>query len=299
MSTTQPELMYLDLALMLQLSEIESGLQTYLDKETSEEISRKMTATLQQLYPQLSEAGIVFVGAGYQVSQIMRPKFPIYHELTEVSKITFRPNNFEPSIVTITAKDGEFSVGAFNKDTQSPDPLYVFPTLLVLPKNEENQKLVNEIENTIAQKAIVTDVLRNILEDKLSCKVAHIHIVTLSDITSFFATQLIQINLEPLWEVMKHIIFEMGPTFQVLGSGHLVLWNGSEVEFIIPTKEMFFEVFGGEEIDYTNYRQTLKRLKLLLTDHGIQFSEFVAVDSDFFKKAQTLDSALNYTNHSA
>ncbi len=299
MSTTQPELMYLDLALMLQLSEIESGLQTYLDKETSEEISRKMTATLQQLYPQLSEAGIVFVGAGYQVSQIMRPKFPIYHELTEVSKITFRPNNFEPSIVTITAKDGEFSVGAFNKDTQSPDPLYVFPTLLVLPKNEENQKLVNEIENTIAQKAIVTDVLRNILEDKLSCKVAHIHIVTLSDITSFFATQLIQINLEPLWEVMKHIIFEMGPTFQVLGSGHLVLWNGSEVEFIIPTKEMFFEVFGGEEIDYTNYRQTLKRLKLLLTDHGIQFSEFVAVDSDFFKKAQTLESALNYTNHSA
>lgn len=299
MSTTQPELMYLDLALMLQLSEIESGLQTYLDKETSEEISRKMTATLQQLYPQLSEAGIVFVGAGYQVSQIMRPKFPIYHELTEVSKITFRPNNFEPSIVTITAKDGEFSVGAFNKDTQSPDPLYVFPTLLVLPKNEENQKLVNEIENTIAQKAIVTDVLRNILEDKLSCKVAHIHIVTLSDITSFFATQLIQINLEPLWELMKHIIFEMGPTFQVLGSGHLVLWNGSEVEFIIPTKEMFFEVFGGEEIDYTNYRQTLKRLKLLLTDHGIQFSEFVAVDSDFFKKAQTLESALNYTNHSA
>lgn len=297
MSTTQPELMYLDLAVMLQLSEIDSGLQTYLDKPTAEEISRKMTVTLQQLYPQLSEAGIVFVGAGYQISQIMRPKFPIYHELTEVSKINFRPNNFEPSIVTITAKNDEFSVDAFNKDTQSPDPLYVFPTLLVLPKNEVHQKLVNEIENTIAQKAIVTDVLRGILEEKLNCKVAHIHIVTLSDITSFFATQLIQINLEPLWEVIKHIVFEMGPTFQVLGSGHPILWNGEEIVFIIPTKEIFFEIFAGDEHDYTNYRQTLKRLKLLLTDHGIQFSEFVASGSEFFKKAQTLETALAYTIH--
>ncbi len=297
MSMTQPELIYLDLAVMLQLSEIQPGLQTYLDKPTAEDISRKMTATLQQLYPQLSEAGIVFVGAGYQISQIMRPKFPIYHELTEVSKITFRPNNFEPSIVTITAKNGEFSVGAFNKDTQSPDPLYVFPTLLVLPKTEDNQKLVNEIENSIAQKAIVTEVLRGIIEDKLSCTVAHIHIVTLSDITSFFATQLIQINLEPLWEVIKHIVFEMGPTFQVLGSGHLVLWNGEEVVFIIPNQAMFFEIFGGDEKDYTNYRQTLKRLKLLLTDHGIQFSEFVAIDSQFFKEVQTVESALKYINN--
>lgn len=294
MSTNQPELMYLDLAIMLQLSELNPELQTYLEKATAEEISRKMTLTLQQLYPKLSEAGVVFVGAGYQVAQIMRPKFPIYHELTEVSKITFRPNQFEPSIVTITAKDGEFSVGAFNKDTQSPDPLYVFPALLVLPKNEGNQALVNEIESTISQKAIVTEVLRSVVEDALNCKVAHMHIVTLSDISSFYATQLIQINLEPLWEVMKHIIFDMGPIFQVLGSGHLMLWNGSEVVFIVPPKDIYLKIFGGEEADFTHYRQTLKRLKLLLTDHGIQFSEFVANDAEFFLTTQNLESSLNY-----
>lgn len=89
MNTPQPELMYLDFAVMLQLSELSPGLQTYLDKTTAEEMSRKVTAALQQLYPELSSAGVVFVGAGYQVAQIMRPKFPIYHEMTEVSKINF------------------------------------------------------------------------------------------------------------------------------------------------------------------------------------------------------------------
>ena len=235
MNTTQPELMYLDFAVMLQLSELSPDLQTYLDKETAEEMSRKVTSSLLQLYPELSDAGVVFVGAGYQVAQIMRPKFPIYHEMTEVSKITFRPNNFEPSIVTITAKDGEFSVGAFNKDTQSPDPLYIFPALLILPKTEDNQALVDRIENTISQEGIVTDVLSPMIEQALQCKIAHMHMITLSDISSFYATQLIQINLEPLWEVMKHIIFDMGPTFQVLGSGHLVLWNGEEVVFIVAS----------------------------------------------------------------
>lgn len=294
MNTTQPELMYLDFAVMLQLSELSPDLQTYLDKETAEEMSRKVTSSLLQLYPELSDAGVVFVGAGYQVAQIMRPKFPIYHEMTEVSKITFRPNNFEPSIVTITAKDGEFSVGAFNKDTQSPDPLYIFPALLILPKTEDNQALVDRIENTISQEGIVTDVLSPMIEQALQCKIAHMHMITLSDISSFYATQLIQINLEPLWEVMKHIIFDMGPTFQVLGSGHLVLWNGEEVVFIVPSKDAFKEIFGGEDEDYIHYKQTLKRLKLLLTDHGIQFSEFVAHDASFFQSAQTLDSALNY-----
>lgn len=294
MTTSQPELMYLDLAVMLQLAELNPGLQTYLDKDTAEEMSRKVTSVLKQLYPQLSEAGVVFVGAGYQVAQIMRPKFPIYHELTEVSKITFRPKQFEPSIVTITAKDGEFSVGAFNKDTETPDPLYVFPALLVLPKTEENQALANQIESNVSQEGIVTEVLRPLIEDALHCKVAHMHIVTLSDISSFYATQLIQINLEPLWEVMKHIIFEMGATFQVLGSGHLVLWNDSEVIFIVPTKEAFKEVFGGEDDDYVHYKQTLKRLKLLLTDHGIQFSEYVVQDASFFQTTQNLESVLNY-----
>lgn len=294
MNTTQPELMYLDFAVMMQLSELSPGLQTYLDKETAEEMSRKVTASLQQLYPALSDAGIVFVGAGYQVAQIMRPKFPIYHEMTEVSKINFRPNNFEPSIVTITAKDGEFSVNAFNKDTQSPDPLYIFPALLVLPKNETNQALVDNIEQTISQEGIVTEVLSPMIESALQCKITHMHMITLSDISSFYATQLIQINLEPLWEVMKHIIFDMGSTFQVLGSGHLVLWNGQEVVFIVPAKDIYTEIFGGGEDDYVFYKQTLKRLKLLLTDHGIQFSEFVSHDAKFFLTTQTLESALNY-----
>ena len=294
MSTVQPELMYLDLAAMLQLSELTPDLQTYLTKNTAEEMSRKMIASLQQLYPQMTEAGFVFVGAGYQVAQIMRPKFPIYHELTEVSKITFRAKQFEPSIVTITAKDNEFSVGAFNRDTQSPEPLYVFPALLVLPKNEENQALVQEMENSVSQKAIVTDVLKSLIESELHCKVAHMHIVTLSDISSFYATQLIQINLEPLWEVMKHIIFEMGPTFQVLGSGHLILWDGSEVNFIVPNQEAYYKVFGGNEDNFKHYRQTLKRLKLLLTDHGIQFSETVVSDETFFLTTQTLESVLSY-----
>lgn len=294
MNSAQPELMYLDFAVMMQLAELSPGLQTYLDKATAEEMSRKVTSSLQQLYPELSNAGVVFVGAGYQVAQIMRPKFPIYHEMTEVSKINFRPNNFEPSIVTIAAKDGEFSVGAFNKDTQSPDPLYIFPALLVMPKNEENQTLANHIENTISQEGIVTDVLSPMIETALDCKIAHMHMITLSDISSFYATQLIQINLEPLWEVMKHIIFDMGATFQVLGSGHLVLWNGEEVVFIVPTKDAFKEVFGGEDEDYAHYKQTLKRLKLLLTDHGIQFSESVVSDAKFFMTTQSLESALDY-----
>ena len=153
---------------------------------------------------------------------------------------------------------------------------------------------MDRIESTISQEGIVTDVLSPMIEQALQCKIAHMHMITLSDISSFYATQLIQINLEPLWEVMKHIIFDMGPTFQVLGSGHLVLWNGEEVVFIVPSKDAFKEIFGGEDEDYIHYKQTLKRLKLLLTDHGIQFSEFVAHDANFFQSAQTLDSALNY-----
>lgn len=292
MNTPQPELMYLDFGVMLQLSDLSPEFKTYLTKAEAEEMSRKVSASLVQLYPALSQVGMVLVGAGYQVSQIMRPRFPIYHEMTEVSKIQFRAKQFKPSIVTITAVDGEFSVGAFNKDTESPDPLYIFPALLVLPKNEANQALVSEIETTLSQQGIMTEVLKPLMETALHCDVAHMHMVTLSDISSFYATQLIQINLEPLWEVMKHIIFEMGPTFQVLGSGHLLLWDGNEVVFVVPDEATFLEVFKGNHEDFIHYDQTMKRLKLLLTDHGILFSEFIVTEPQFFLTTQTLESVL-------
>ncbi|OYQ73812.1 hypothetical protein [Wohlfahrtiimonas sp. G9077] len=292
MNTPQPELMYLDFGVMLQLSDLSPEFKTYLTKAEAEEMSRKVSASLVQLYPALSQVGMVLVGAGYQVSQIMRPRFPIYHEMTEVSKIQFRAKQFKPSIVTITAVDGEFSVGAFNKDTESPDPLYIFPALLVLPKNEANQALVSEIETTLSQQGIMTEVLKPLMETALHCDVAHMHMVTLSDISSFYATQLIQINLEPLWEVMKHIIFEMGPTFQVLGSGHLLLWDGNEVVFLVPDEATFLEVFKGNHEDFIHYDQTMKRLKLLLTDHGILFSEFIVTEPQFFLTTQTLESVL-------
>lgn len=294
MSMTQPELMYLDFGMMVQLSSLSPELNTYLPKEVAQETSRQVTTSLQQLYPTLSNAGVIFVGAGYQMAQIMRPKFPIYHELAEVSKIHFRAKQFKSSLVTITAKDDEFSVGAFNKDTNSADPLYVFPALLVLPKNAENEALVSEIEETLSQQGVVTELLGDLLSTALQCDVAELHLITLSDITSFYATQLIQINLESLWEVMKHIVFEMGATFQVLGSGHLILWNGEEVQFIIPTKEGFAALFTADEAEWTHYRQTLKRLKLLLTDHGIQFSECVIEDQNFFKTTQDLASVQSY-----
>ncbi|MBS7820894.1 hypothetical protein [Wohlfahrtiimonas chitiniclastica] len=292
MNTPQPELMYLDFGVMLQLSDLSPEFKTCLTKAEAEEMSRKVSAALVQLYPALSEVGMVLVGAGYQVSQIMRPRFPIYHEMTEVSKIQFRAKQFKPSIVTITAVDGEFSVEAFNRDTESPDPLYIFPALLVLPKNEVNQALVSEIETNLSQQGIMTEVLKPLMETALHCEVAHMHMVTLSDISSFYATQLIQINLEPLWEVMKHIIFEMGPTFQVLGSGHLLLWDGKEVVFVVPDEATFLEVFKGNHDDFVHYDQTMKRLKLLLTDHGILFSEFIVTDPQFFLTTQTLESVL-------
>lgn len=292
MNTPQPELMYLDFGVMLQLSDLSPEFKTCLTKAEAEEMSRKVSAALVQLYPALSEVGMVLVGAGYQVSQIMRPRFPIYHEMTEVSKIQFRAKQFKPSIVTITAVDGEFSVGAFNRDTESPDPLYIFPALLVLPKNEANQALVSEIETNLSQQGIMTEVLKPLIETALHCEVAHMHMVTLSDISSFYATQLIQINLEPLWEVMKHIIFEMGPTFQVLGSGHLLLWDGKEVVFVVPDEATFLEVFKGNHDDFIHYDQTMKRLKLLLTDHGILFSEFIVTNPQFFLTTQTLESVL-------
>lgn len=282
----------IDLAVVIQhVSKIDEK-PFYLNKDDATELLHTLGQNIAEHYPQIQDCGLIGIGSIYHLHQIIRPNFPIYKQLFEISKIRFRANNFKPLIIGIGTTEPEFEISHFNKElNEFADVLEVLPFTIVMPDTPESEQFINILERELITKAHLNGKVIQDFEKAFDQKISNMSIVTLADLNGLFASQLIQIGLEELWEIMQAVIFNQTETLRTLGSGHIMYWKLDEVALYTAHPSIYDEAMSDYVQTLETYIATTHRLENLFKMHKIPYSKIEVMDPEFFKGEMTVDKA--------
>ena len=282
----------IDLAVVIQhVSKIDEK-PFYLNKDDATELLHTLGQNIAEHYPQIQDCGLIGIGSIYHLHQIIRPNFPIYKQLFEISKIRFRANNFKPLIIGIGTTEPEFEISHFNKElNEFADVLEVLPFTIVMPDTPESDEFINILERELITKAHLNGKVIQDFEKAFDQEISNMSIVTLADLNGLFASQLIQIGLEELWEVMQAVIFNQTETLRTLGSGHIMYWKLDEVALYTAHPSIYEEAMSDYVQTLETYIATTHRLENLFKMHKIPYSKIEVMDPEFFKGEMTVDKA--------
>ncbi|GGZ94566.1 hypothetical protein DC083_06770 [Ignatzschineria ureiclastica] len=269
----------------------------YLNKEQATELLHTIGQNIAQYFPQIREYGLIGIGSIYHLHQIIRPNFPIYTQLFEISKIRFRANNFKPLVIGIGTSSDQFEIPIFNKElNQFADPLEVLPFTVVMPDNAEAEDFITQLENELITKAHLNQEAVDQFEAAFNQNINNISIVTLADLNGLFASQLIQIGLEELWQVIQAVIFDQTETLRTLGSGHTLYWKLDEVALYVAHPSIYDVAMKDYLQDYQTYALTTQRLEHLFKMHQIPYAKIEVMDPKFFEGNIDIERARGQLN---
>lgn len=282
----------IDLAVVIQHESKKDDKPFYLNKDDATELLHTIGQNIAEHYPEITNYGLIGVGSIYHLHQIIRPGFPIYRQLFELSKINFREKNFKPSVIGIGTTEEAFEISHFNKELNDfADVLEVLPFTVVMPETAEAESFIKLLETELITKAHLNGKVVTDFEQAFDQKIMNMSIVTLADLNGLFASQLIQIGLEELWEIMQAVIFDQTEKLHTLGSGHIMYWKLDEVAFYVAHPSIFDEAMSDYVQGFEAYALTTMRLEHLFKMHKIPYQKFEVMDVDFFKGDMTIDKA--------
>ncbi len=288
----------LDLALVIQHREkSDEENPHYLNKEKSTELLQLIGQAMATEYPDIAKSGLIGVGSIYHLNQIIRPNFPLFTQLFELAKIRFRPNNFKPAIIGIGTDQPHFEIDLFNREsTDFKEVLQVLPLLSILPNEPESVALFEELERSLITKTHLSQTLVTFVEREFNIEVENISLVTLGDLNGLFASQLIQIGLEELWNIMQAVIFNLDELITTLGSGHTLYWKHDEVAILLPHQSIYSEAMKDYNQSYEMFQLTTRRLTHLFKTHKIPYQECTLFNPQLFQKEITIEKAKEALN---
>lgn len=289
----QRELKPLELALVIQhREEQEITSPPYLNREESTELLQLIGQNIRREYPNITHTGLIGIGALYHLNQVIRPNFPLYTQLFELAKIRFRPNNFKPLIVGIGTDEKHFEIDLFNREeSEFQEVLQVMPLLTLLPESAEQRAFYLTLEEELITKSHLSQNLIDLMRQRFHLAIENISLVTLGDLNGLFASQLIQIGLEELWQIMQAVIFNLDELVVQLGSGHLLYWKLDEVALFTPHESIYDDAMADYQQSYQTFQLTTRRLTHLFQSHLIPHQEIILFDPTLFRRPPSLEEA--------
>ncbi len=235
-----------------------------LNPQQAQALLADIAATLQSVWPQISDFSLVMVGALFDLAQLQRPGFPILTTLQEIVKTQHKGHQFHPALIAIGTDQSCFPITVLNPEQRSTSsPMLILPLVLVGEKAKLDP-LANQLENRLMQDVLIGATLKQHLADAFGIQPLELGLATIGDLNALTAAQLIQIGLEPLWQILQHALFELPDQLTVeLSSGHQLSVYHNEVS-IQPISKL--------EIDQS-WQEVTHRLQRLFHLHGIALAQ--------------------------
>lgn len=301
-------LLSFDLSLVLHYQEQSQTKEAYyLTREDTNHLLQKIGASISETFPHLSEAGLIGVGSIYHLHQLIQPSFPIYQALFDIAKSRFNTDYFQPEIIGLganpsihsssnpnansdsnqEAKEPPFPITAFVKELSDyKEPMQALPFQLIMPASEKNKKDLEELSEQLTATMELPHHLPDFLTQRFKLTLENIHLTTLVDLTGFYATQLLHIGLDYLWDIMKSAIFNLPQEeLRTLGSGHILYWDGKKVLMLTVHKSIFRRAMKDYKITPEIYRVNTMRFEHLFKAHNIPYTRQEVFEPSFFHTA--------------
>ena len=156
----------------------------------------------------IEHLGLIFPGALYDQTEILRPGFPLLGALAELYRGSARGSTFVPHLIALGADRGFFPVAAINPLRRpGSGRLLLLPFCFVGP-GDDIARLARVMEDSLLQQGQVSPATAEAVQQAFRLAALNLSFATLGDLCALLRVQLEGNELLPLWELLEHAWFE-------------------------------------------------------------------------------------------
>jgi hypothetical protein len=237
-------------------------------------------ALAQDLVRQVEDAGtglLVVAGALFEPAALLRPGFPAWQALEELSKSAFRSPGMA-GVMAIGAHQGRLPDARLAPESSAAGgQLLVMP--LLLRSREGNARELNEqLESILFERGGLHPPTRAAFSQAAGLDTGHGQLMTLNDLVAMTHVQMDTAGLGAFWPVVEQVLIRPEDAVDFDLPGQLqARWDGATQRLIVEfrTFDDFYQARAGEVDDYALWTRAFRSLSALLSLHGIE----VEIDS--------------------
>ncbi len=254
------------------------GISAVLERPSAEALGDAIAADLVRLLPGITDMGVAIVGALYDQTQILSPKYPVHSALELLYRESLR-GPFEARRLSIGAAGGALPKTALKPSaTTPPGPMYLVPIAL-LGRAAVAEALSAQLERTLVDAGQASAATALLLKDQFGVEPVHAQYLSIDDLAAMLCVQLESIGLPELWTLLEGALYAPAEACWVTPprGGAFTLRDGC-VDALFQTFDAWAGVGAGAALaaedelvqGYGEYVRALRQVSATLAAHGLE-----------------------------
>jgi hypothetical protein len=231
----------------------------------------------------LSEYGLIVVGAFYDLTELLRPGLPFIETLLELYRGSLPQGRFRPQVVAIGSEGEHFSVPSMAPARRpGSGPLLGVPILFVAP-GPAIDALQTRLEALLLEKGTADVGTEQCLRQDFGLDPVNISYATVNDLCALLKVQLEHNQLDGLWQLLESALYRPGEKLRVqLPAGNLFFLNAGRVYSPFFTYSQWTGCYGTADAAarYVQWTKHQRQYMAGLAAHGLS-THWAAGDCEF------------------
>ncbi len=236
---------------------------SYLPRERSQALANQLAFELAKQLPSVEGLGLVWMAAGYDQAQLLRPGLPVHQALFDLYQAGVRDAEQLPQLLTLQALRGQAPVPELMVDESLLGGPMLFIPLAIVGSAAVLKNAEDILEARLLDTGLADARTALFISQALGTDAEHARLMTLNDLAAMAAMQLDHNGFGDVWQAIESQVFGAPLT---LNSDWLVLDDRQQVSLLIDGWQPSQSI---EEIADRKLRE--RQAQALLTAHHIAF----------------------------
>lgn len=182
-----------------------------LERPQANTLANALSTELARHLPSLEGLGLCWMAGCFDAAQLLRPGFPAFAELARIYRGGVRDPYGEPQVITLAARLGQAPAAALE-----PDPALhaapgsgalIYVPFVVMGAAEQVEPARELLESSLFDAGLADARTARLLIDALEIPIEHARLLTRDDLCALTASNLEQVGLPGLWQLLETCLF--------------------------------------------------------------------------------------------
>lgn len=267
-----------------------------LTRRQADELAAHLSADLARVVPEVRESMLVVGGSLLEPTELIRPGYPVWQALEELTANSLREGEFQPQIMAIGAFSNRMPHSALQPPAGSPQGQFIALPLLLVCQAEGAEAIESALEDELFERGSMDPPARAVLSQSVGMESIHGQLLTLADLVALQHVQLDSAGLGAFWPAIEHVLLESHKSIALDLPANLdASWNA--VDQIFDIRFESFNQADGRIEDYALWLRALRTLTALLEAHGVAWRAVPVEPVVLDREGRMMIEAAGSTDH--
>lgn len=226
---------------------------------------------LQRILGELSDYGLVLLGALYDMTELLRPGLPMIDALMELYRGSLPDGQFLPQLMALGGQGERFPIPAIApRRAPGSGPLLAIPFLL-LGEAEAVDELETRMEKALLEKGRAGVATEQAIKEQFGIQPENLAYATFNDLCALLKLQLEHAEFGPLWEVLEGALFRPQDSGRTeTPEGNLFLRQQDQVHTPFFSVDQWLARDGADLESYAHWLRRQRQYLAGLAAHGLR-----------------------------